>query len=913
MAVAIMKRPNSHAGIPSKLPDIPHPLARLGDPSSFSVDGISTRAGRNVKSASWDQPQRSCRGEADKSSPREGRFHPSLEETVKRHKFNKLDTWKKVDYWINLGDRKMPDHAYMSEDERQTSFRPGTQIQLRTDELELLLCEKIKSGNFYSLKRLFLSNDPTGRGNVSRDALLIIVTKYLGRFISGKEFSSLLSRLNLTDKITISVETFCRSLGKWDNDSKADWKDPIKRKQDDTKKTATQAHLALKKLLRERPLEIRSLFDQKEEALLHPSDMRRVLCQLGIVTNNKEFERLWKRYDREGKLAVNVENLMRILGFEAPSPAEERRQSLLAVLNRVSTTPLPQGKPKASEKRSSKSLQERNLSLNVEKWLKEKLTEGFKDMMVEFQRFDLKTSGKVSREDFLQVLRRFQLPLKKEQLSLFLARCGLDDMSPDVDYRAFLLRYQDRSEKGMMHRVLVHPSHRFNQARSLGDHSTLSALEAKLLNILQTDFVSLLSEFQKMDTEKLDTVSQQQFRAAIETRFSMKMTDEEFEYLLEKVPLDKHGNIRYSEFLSKFGTRNMEIFLDDGRTVVTNISRKPKTDLLRKSWREKTTDQLTKIIKDLVKNNVEEVERVFNNLDEMNTRRLSRETLYQLLKSFNIQPHISREEVRKLWETLIMNQDGTLDFHHFVRHFVFSLSSACYPSSKRAPPVKGDSDFLLRSRKLNSDTEITMSHLCAKVQIQLDDLQKQFQELDPVASGAVTKEEFQDVLTDFCPELTDSQHEAIARKFSCGDNRISYADFLHPFEEQKRTLRTDQSKALTQRSEGNPAMYNEITLKGLSGITQQLRQKLGGDWKSLQQACKKLDWNSSGYLSLSEFRSVLKFCNTVLDEEEFYRLMSVFDKNITGKINYAKFIDYATKNNGAPHETNQRRKIHSIS
>ncbi|XP_066549583.1 EF-hand calcium-binding domain-containing protein 6 isoform X2 [Amia ocellicauda] len=894
MALAVMKRPVSHTGILSKLPEIQHPLARLGDPDSFSVDGFATQGAtgrRDVQSACWDRTQRRIRVEKE--------CHPLLEDIVKKYKFKKLDSWKKVDQWINLGDRKWSDGGSVTQGGSLTSCRPATHTQLQIEELELLLSDKIKSGGFYTLKRLFMSNDPTGKGNVSRDVLLVILTKFLGRFISRKEFSSLLGRLNLAEKSTVPFDNFCRCVGKRQSGNEVERNAPIKRTQDTKKKNAIQAHLALRKLAKERPFEMRSLFDEKEEAPLQPSDLRRVLCQLGIQTCNEEFDKLWKRYHKEGGIAITVESLMKTLGSEAPSPAKERRSRLLSSLSRMSSASLPRDGPKLAGERPSKSQQERDLSLHVEKWLKEKFTEGYKDMMVEFRRFDPKNSRKVSREDFLQVLGRFHLHLKQDQLSLFLARCGLDDTSPDVNYEDFLLQYQDRTDRGMMGRVLAHPHHRFNHVRSLSDYSTLSALEAKLLNMLQTDFLSLLHEFHKMDTGKLDTVNQQQFRSAIERRFSMKMTGEEFECLLEKAPLDKHGNIRYLEFLNIFNmSRDVSSVLDDGRTVVTHFSRKPHNTDQRKSFTEgtRTNLQLTKKIKDLVKDNYEEVEKAFNDLDEMNTGRLSQDTLYQLLKRFPVHPPISRAEVGQLWKTLIRNQDDTLDFLHFVRHFVFSRSSACFQNSKRVPPLKGDSDFLIRSRKLNSDTEITMDHLCAQVQLLLDDLRTQFQELDPDGSGTVTQEEFQDVLTDLCRELTATQCKAIASKFSCRGNRTSYVDFLHPFEEQKQDFKVSPSKAVTQRPETHLPVYSETTLKGLNGITEQLRRKLAGDWKSLQRACKKLDNSGSGYLLLPEFRSVLKLCNAVLDEEEIYRLMSHFDKNMTGKLNYAKFIDETVKN-----------------
>ncbi|XP_033886076.3 EF-hand calcium-binding domain-containing protein 6-like [Acipenser ruthenus] len=890
MAAVCIKRASSHLGIALKLPEITHPLSRLGDPETLSVAGCSKqgdlegRHGRTVGKG--------------RASTRRERSRSSLQGTYKKHRLDKLDSWRKLDKWVNVDSKQWAEGRSVCRESSQVSSRPATQVTLQIDELELLLREKITSGGFYSLKQLFLANDPTGRGIVSREALIIIITKFLGRFISAKQCSSLLTRLKLNEKSTVSFGKFCSCFGDQESEDYPAWLDPVKRAGETVLRSATQAHFELKKKVWDRPFEILAMFPNKE-GVVRPPELRQVLYQLGIQMEEKEFEKLWKRYDRFGGEAVTRQTLMKTLGFESRSASEEHRRALLFALSRVSSSTVPESRPKPSGRSPSKSQEQRTLSLDIEEWLKKKFAEGLKGMLAEFQRFDTNNSGKVSRDDFMQVLGRFRLHLKKEQLSLFLARCGLDEASSDVSYTDFLQQFQDRTEKGMSQRILSDPNHRFNQAGSLTCYSTVSAVEAKLINLLQSDFLSLLGDFHKMDTLKTDTVSQQQFRTAIETRFSMRMTEEELECLLEKAPLDKLGNVRYVEFLGRFDSSNgVHNLFEDDLTVVTQFSRKTKRagQLEDHKNRERTHFQLSKIIKDLLKNNFQAVESAFNDLDEMNTKRLFPETMYQLLKRFDIHPHISREEVDKLWGPLITNEDGTLGFLQFVRHFGFSPLSACYPNAKRVPPVKGDSDFLIRSRKLNSDTEITVEYLRAKVELLVEELWTQFQELDSSCSGFVAKEEFKDVLIGLCPELTDYQCYMIASKFGHGENRVSYVDFLHPFAEQRRHFKAASSKLLNLRSGAHSPVYNEVMLKGLSDLTLKLRQKLAGEWKSLQKACKKLDVHSTGFLLLPEFRSVLKLCNIVLDEDDIYHVMSRFDRDVTGKINYSQFINDTAKN-----------------
>ncbi|XP_041066373.1 EF-hand calcium-binding domain-containing protein 6-like [Carcharodon carcharias] len=323
---------------------------------------------------------------------------------------------------------------------------------------------------------------------------------------------------------------------------------------------------------------------------------------------------------------------------------------------------------------------------------------------------------------------------------------------------------------------------------------------------------------------------------------------------------------------------------------MTNLSNEHSTNKEHNLGR--TTDQISNVIRDLVKKQYQMVEQSFNKLDKMNIRRFSPESMYQLLKQFDIHPIINRDEVRKLWSTVITSHDNTLDFYEFVRHFGFSPKSACYPSAKIYPPVKGDSDFLIRSRKLNCDMDIIEDNLQAKVQLLLDELWTNFHELDQFNTGFVSKEEFKDILMDLCEVLNDQAREIITNKFDHGKNRISYLEFLQPFEDRRRSVRFNNVKTPIQKQQQPEfTMYTESMHKGLNTITEKLRRKLAGNWKTLERMCKKLDCASTGFLTLPEFRSVLQLCNVILDEDEIYQMMSKYDENMEGKIKYSNIIN----------------------
>ncbi|XP_018425607.1 PREDICTED: EF-hand calcium-binding domain-containing protein 6-like [Nanorana parkeri] len=860
----------SPRGAPSLLPDIRHPALLLGDPGTLSVRGLSRAAGKEDLSAS-------SRGSGRRTAPRDN---------LRNYGGDHLDSWRNLDRWANI-DRTFSER-HTNEKKEDSSASPSTRLE--TEKLRFRLLEKINGGGFYDLKRQFLSHDPECRGRVTRDALLVILTTFLGRFISRIQFQHLLSRLRLDEKPIVTFDSFYDHFKLEENTNPPDWLDPMKRKQKAAVKTAHEVHLELRDMANNRYFELLKLFPKDS---LTSSEFHSALSKLGVRMTEEEFKRLWHRYIREDNGILKIEDLRCHLGAKAAQELYEDRSLLLSGLQKVSRSREDQ---KMSTRVGSRTRNERKLSLSIEKWLKERFREGARAMMAEFLVCDPERTHKVSRDDFLQVLERFQLHLTGDQLGHFLARCGLDENSSDVDYVDFLQRIQTRRKSGRAHKILSKQENRAADRRSVSSASTTGTLEGKLLNYLHAEFSALLEEFRKADTNKVNVISQQDFRGILERRFCIKVTDEEFAHLLERIPADHQGAIRYRDFMAKFDSGDENLSLWGGnKTILTDCSQKPKAiskvgNSAKKEKRQgRSAEQLTGIIKNLVKNNYESLERNFNEMDPMNTRRMTAESLYQLLKRCDIHPEISREEVGKVWKTLIQNQDQTVDYFQFVRHFGFSVKSSCFPNAKISPPVRGDGDCLIRSLKLNSDTKIIANFLQTKVKLLLPDLWRQFRESDPQNSGCVTKEEFLDTVQELSPDLTDHQCDTLAAKFGHGPNKISYVKFLQPYQTGTPPIKHNGGRAATAEAKVTPPQWPMDP--GLNVITSKLRQKLSsGDWRNLLHTCQKLDTDGSGFLLLPEFRSVVKLCNMVLDEDDIYAFMSHYDRDLAGKIDYSRLV-----------------------
>lgn len=899
------------------LPQIAHPLSRMEGPGNLDVRGVSRDSHRPNSQPLTGRPlanENVFTGRKSVSSyGRDSRLgvnqqvvampHDAIPEGVEvTHGDPNTTRLPLFGSRAGMGSRM---------DSRMSSrlSNASAQGRLEIDELEASLKQKIK-GSYFEIRKRFRDNDPEQKGNVSREALHRILVTILNVSLSQNVYNRLMERIGLRDKQVINYAEFFAYFrdGPEPNDYPG-WMDPVQRQyQDKAVMSSLQVHSNLKEKAKQRFLDIADLIPQLNPGgsgrIMKP-EFKQMLNKLMFYMEDSEFEKLWKKYDPANSGTISSETFLKALGITLQENGENGRLSPIAEIT--------------SSRTPRKKEIERKQSLDVERWLKNKFREGCVQMKEAFEARDAKNNGLVTFDGFLEVLCKYGLNLEKKLLSAFLSRCSVKPQRDGVPYREFLHRFQDRSEAGMTHNILNSKKHRVgDRPASPGNVSTMSGIEVQLMNMFQRDFLSLLGTLKSIDNHNTNVISQEEFRAAIESRFSLTLRDDQYESFLDRLPLDEDGNVKYAEFLQFFDTKGMAPSLFGKKQAagpvpvpapLPNVMEEmivPQADRLvveeeplDYTSRKRSNEELFSLIKDLLTRKFQDVERAFQELDEINTKRLTQELMFQLLNRFDIKPEISRGEIREIWKTFITNTDKTLDYLQFVRHFGFSARSAHFPNAKVNPPRKGDADFMIRSRKLNCAADMLQDSLRSKIDYMWEELRKEFVGMDPYGTGYVTREEFKDVLTELCVHLSEFETRSLSDKFELRqDGRVSYIEFLKPFALKKQMWRHGNNMlSLLQHPQPEIPIADivEPPQRGLHGITSKLRQKLAGDWKNIRRAFKKLDRANDGYLNVNEFRSVLKLANVILDEEEVYHVLTQFDNNMSGKISYERFIDEVLK------------------
>jgi Ca2+-binding EF-hand superfamily protein len=417
-------------------------------------------------------------------------------------------------------------------------------------QLEIALQEKFRTGGFYQIRHAFKTFDATGHGAVSKEALFRIVVNLFPHTDQWK-FKKLLERLRLDKKTAISFDEFYAQFRKQEP-VQPKWLDPVSR-HGPKFLTAFQVHQQLKEKARQRFMTIGSMFPSgKLDGRVMKTELKAILNQLTLPIEDDEFEKLWLRYDTEGRGVIQVEKLMSKLGIELKEEISGSHSVAFKKAAAGSSSSefkkAPNGK--AFQEENKVDIRDDGMD-DVEKLIKSQLNSGLVRMRKAFEKIDIRRTGKVRNDEFRQVLAQFGIKLSPQECSDLLTRCGMND-SNLCNYRQFLHRFLDRSDGSLTNAILADPHHEFNKSDPTSTAVTASAAESYLMTLLQGNFLSLLGTFQAIDRAGTGVISQKDFRTVIEGHLKCSLTDDQFLALVRTVQLTSDGMLPYFDFLSNF-------------------------------------------------------------------------------------------------------------------------------------------------------------------------------------------------------------------------------------------------------------------------------------------------------------------------------------------------------------------------
>ncbi|XP_048768319.2 EF-hand calcium-binding domain-containing protein 6-like isoform X3 [Ostrea edulis] len=203
-----------------------------------------------------------------------------------------------------------------------------------TEEVTEKIKEKLNTG-FYGLRHMFKANDPTGKGVVSREALLRILYSLVG-YLTQEQFNKFLKGKNLEGRESISFDSFVACFK--DNETvQKEWVSPLQKLEMEKMRHNPEANLKRTDTIVTNPFlsapysdtlfkdKIRNIEDAKQvfpaacfqaNGRIVPPQLREAHAQLGIFMKDGDFMSLWQRYDKEGLGAIRTSLFLKRAGIE---------------------------------------------------------------------------------------------------------------------------------------------------------------------------------------------------------------------------------------------------------------------------------------------------------------------------------------------------------------------------------------------------------------------------------------------------------------------------------------------------------------------------------------------------------------------------------------------------------------------
>ncbi|XFG00947.1 hypothetical protein AB1E19_004571 [Capra hircus] len=654
--------------------------------------------------------------------------------------------------------------------------------------------------------------------------------------LKDEEFERLLGLLGLRLSVTLNFREF-RSLCEkrsfcTDDDAPQRLLRP-KQKVADSELACEQAHQYLVTKAKTRWSDLSKNFietDSEGNGILRRRDVKNALYGFDIPLTPREFEKLWMRYDSEGRGHITYQEFLQKLGINYS--ADVHRPFVEEYLNFMGHFTKPQ-----QVQEELKELQQSREKATV---ARDKLKDHDQDISKALAKLDKSKTGYISLCRLQKLLQECGCSLKEEELIDLLNSWGIGWHNNSINYLDFLRavenskptrpQSQEKEESVPINFAALNPEEVLKNIQEVVAASSLALsmtavewaekmprgprplspkemanqeLLARLHKAVTSHYHAIAQEFENFDTMKTNTASRDEFRS-ICTRHVQVLTDEQFDRLWEEMPVNSKGRLKYLDFLSSFNA-------DKPATP-------PATGDSAKAQRG-------------------------SSVPEVSDRG----------RSAGSSPTRDPKAGPK------------------------SRSHPCTPSSvSGTPPLQNCEPIETKLRK--------------KVQGCWRELLRECKERDPNRQGEIPGPEFLALVEKFNLDITRDECQQLLVKYDLKNNgKFAYCSFMQSC---VLLLKAKETSLMQRMKIQNANKMKEAGAETCSFYSALLRiqPKIVHCWRPMRRTFKAYDEGGTGFLSVADFRKVLRQYSINLSEEEFFHILEYYDKTLSSKISYNDFL-----------------------
>ncbi|KAM6216502.1 EF-hand calcium-binding domain-containing protein 6 [Rhynchocyon petersi] len=777
--------------------------------------------------------------------------------------------------------------------------------------------------------------------------------------LKEQEFTRLLELLGLRPSVTLNFREF-RSLCENGSHGIVIGDPPqrllrAKQKVTDSELACEQAHQYLVTKAKTRWTDLSKNFletDKEGRGILRQRDIKNALYGFDIPLTPQEFEKLWTRYDTEGKGHITHQEFLQKLGVdylpEVHQPYAEDHFNLMGhftkpqqILEEVrelhqSTEkanslmscicfsvgcmllgpPLPQPEyqprrqayplyhgsqdPTGPDARKSKLAR-----CHWANWGRDKLKEHRQDISKAVMELHRCGNGCVALNKLQKVLQEHGCPFTEEELAQLLNSLDISFQNNFVNCLDFL-KAVDSDKPARLATGEKEENKPVNFA-------SLSPEEVprKVQEVVDSSQEALWKAFSELDKEDTGFVKAADFGQVLKD-FCYKLSDCQYNYFLRKLKIHLIPRINWKYFLQNFNSFFKE-------TAVGWAEKMPKPPLPPKTPTPKDTgkrDILAHLHK-AVATHYSAITQEFENFDTKKTSTVSRDE-FRAICNRHVQI-LTDEQFDKLWSEMPVTAKGRLQYQDFLSRF---------SSKKEATPDSGDST---RAQKKSSILSVpggtrsarlsptrdpngrpkTRSHACTPVSPVSPPLQnceavesrlrpkmrscwrellRECKALDSDRSGEISPSHFLALAEKFKLGLSKEEGQQLLTKYDQRNRgKFAYCDFIQSCVLMLRAKETSLMQRLKIQNFHKMKEAGTETSSFYSALLR-IQPKIVYCWRPMRRSFKAYDQDGTGFLSVTDFRKVLRQYSINLSEEELFHILEYYDKTLSSKISYNDFL-----------------------
>ncbi|XP_067855889.1 EF-hand calcium-binding domain-containing protein 6 isoform X2 [Heptranchias perlo] len=624
-------------------------------------------------------------------------------------------------------------------------------------------------------------------------------------------------------------------------------------------------------------------FDSDGNLIVQKKDIRDLLYRFCLPISPEQFEKLWSWYDSDKRgYLTHLEFLQKLRSRFASQIQTDSKQIV-----QESQTSLVDHSDKQQQFHTDITQQQKLQTskfdiAELEKQLKAKFRDHHEGFNEAFAKLDKNKDGCVTVNDFQRVLKDHSYHLGEEQLKQLLVRLEIPMHNCKFSYSDFL-----RAIEGIEGKTLKYgPKLAFvppENIQMLSPEKVITKLKGVVLKSSGALYKAFKS-FDKYGTGKINSLAFHQ----VLNNLCFRLTDRQFNYLLSKLKLDSDYMVDWLDFLQSCNIYNYKAAQDwpEGQNQTT----RPK------SSQPLTMNDIMSRIREAVNTCLYTITQEFEDIDYANIKVISKKDFKDIF--FKHFMSLTDEQFENLWNHLPVNDFGNLDYHEFLKQFTGQQSPDRQSKSSRATtpakPSTAGSQVELPQRLAS----VTPSMNCEAIEQKLKkdvckfwkQIEKECKENDCERQGEIDATDFRDIIEKYCMKIKPEEFQQLAKKYDIKNTgRFSYNEFLQRLVLSLGPLVMNplqRMKIPHPKIPMSPGKEHEI----FTHLMMRIQPCITKCWKLMRRTFKAYDDTGSGYISLFQFRQVLRQYGINISEEEFYYLSSYYDKDLQGMISYNEFL-----------------------